>query len=100
MNRVTLLGNKDHGKSTLIGSLLINTGSVSEQRINDAKKTSKKLGRQFEPGYILDSFEEERENEMTIDTTRAQVKYKDTGFEFIDVPGHPKKPIPVMNRTL
>ena len=88
MNRVTLLGNKDHGKSTLIGSLLINTGSVSEQRINDAKKTSKKLGRQFEPGYILDSFEEERENEMTIDTTRAQVKYKDTGFEFIDVPGH------------
>ncbi len=88
VNRVTLLGNKDHGKSTLIGSLLINTGSVSEQRINDAKKTSRKLGRQFEPGYILDSFEEERENEMTIDTTRAQVKYKDTGFEFIDVPGH------------
>ena len=88
VNRVTLLGNKDHGKSTLIGSLLINTGSVSEQRINDAKKTSKKLGRQFEPGYILDSFQEERENEMTIDTTRAQVKYKDTGFEFIDVPGH------------
>ncbi len=88
VNRVTLLGNKDHGKSTLIGSLLINTGSVSEQRINDAKKTSKKLGRQFEPGYILDSFQEERENEMTIDTTRAQVKYKSTGFEFIDVPGH------------
>ena len=88
VNRVTLLGNKDHGKSTLIGSLLISTGSVSEQRINDAKKTSRKLGRQFEPGYILDSFQEERENEMTIDTTRAQVKYKDTGFEFIDVPGH------------
>ncbi len=88
VNRVTLLGNKDHGKSTLIGNLLIQTGSVSEQRINDAKKTSKKLGRQFEPGYILDSFEEERLNEMTIDTTRAQVKYKKTGFEFIDVPGH------------
>lgn len=88
VNRVTLLGNKDHGKSTLIGSLLIQTGSVSEQRINDAKKTSQKLGRKFEPGYILDSFEEERLNEMTIDTTRAQVKYKNTGFEFIDVPGH------------
>ena len=88
INRVTLLGNKDHGKSTLIGNLLIHTGSVSAQRINDAKKTSRKLGRQFEPGYILDSFEEERENEMTIDTTRAQVKYKSTGFEFIDVPGH------------
>jgi bifunctional enzyme CysN/CysC/sulfate adenylyltransferase subunit 1 len=88
VNRVTLLGNKDHGKSTLIGSLLMETGSISEQRIRDAKKTSKKLGRQFEPGYILDSFEEERLNEMTIDTTRAQVKYRNTGFEFIDVPGH------------
>jgi len=88
VNRVTLLGNKDHGKSTLIGSLLIQTKSVSQQRIDDAKKTSKKLGRKFEPGYILDSFQEEREREMTIDTTRAQVKYKNTGFEFIDVPGH------------
>ena len=68
--------------------LLMETGSISEQRIRDAKKTSKKLGRQFEPGYILDSFEEERLNEMTIDTTRAQVKYRNTGFEFIDVPGH------------
>lgn len=88
VNRVTLLGNKDHGKSTLIGNLLIQTGSISEQRINDAKKTSKSLGRKFEPGYILDSFEEERLNEMTIDTTRVQVKYKNSGFEFIDVPGH------------
>ena len=88
VNRVTVLGNKDHGKSTLIGSLLIETGSVSEQRIDDAKRTSRKLGRRFEPGYILDSFEEERLNEMTIDTTRAQVRYKEAGFEFIDVPGH------------
>ncbi len=47
VNRITLLGNKDHGKSTLIGSLLIETGSVSEQRINDARKTSSKLGRHF-----------------------------------------------------
>ena len=88
VNRVTVLGNKDHGKSTLIGRLLIETGSVSEQRIDDAKRTSRKLGRRFEPGYILDSFEEERLNEMTIDTTRAQVRYKEAGFEFIDVPGH------------
>lgn len=88
INRVTLLGHKDHGKSTLIGNLLIKTGSVSEQRLNEAKRTSKNLGRKFEPGYILDSFYEEREQEMTIDTTRAQIKYKGKAFEFIDVPGH------------
>ncbi|MDE1851662.1 MAG: 50S ribosome-binding GTPase [Candidatus Micrarchaeota archaeon] len=88
INRITLLGHKDHGKSTLIGNLLIQTGTASEQRINDAKKTSQKLGRQFEPGFILDSFEEEREGGLTIDTTRVQINYKNIGFEFIDVPGH------------
>src|SRR5271154_1586737 len=88
VTEVTLLGHKDHGKSTLIGNMLITTKSVSEQRINDAKKTSKKLGRNFEPGFILDSFEEEREGGLTIDTTRAQVLYKGNAFEFIDVPGH------------
>jgi translation elongation factor EF-1alpha len=88
IKRVTLLGNKDHGKSTLIGSLLIATGSATKQRIEEAKNVSRKLGRNFEPGFILDSFEEEREGGLTIDTTRAQITYKDAAFEFIDVPGH------------
>ena len=83
---ITMLGEKDHGKSTLIGNLLIATGAATEHRINEAKKYSKK-GR-FEPGYILDSFEEERAQEMTIDTTRAEMIYKGDMFEFIDVPGH------------
>ncbi|MDE1865028.1 MAG: hypothetical protein KGH94_00090 [Candidatus Micrarchaeota archaeon] len=83
---ITMLGEKDHGKSTLIGSMLIATGAATEHRINEAKKYSK--GGRFEPGYILDSFEEERAQEMTIDTTRAELVYKDNLFEFIDVPGH------------
>ncbi len=83
---ITMLGEKDHGKSTLIGSLLIATGAATEHRINEARKYSKR-GR-FEPGYILDSFEEERAREMTIDTTRAEMAYKGSLFEFIDVPGH------------
>ncbi len=83
---ITMLGEKDHGKSTLIGSMLIATGTATQHRINEAKKYSK--GGRFEPGYILDSFEEERAQEMTIDTTRAEMLYKDNLFEFIDVPGH------------
>lgn len=83
---ITMLGEKDHGKSTLIGNLLIATGNATDHRINEAKKYSKD-GR-FEPGYILDSFEEERSKEMTIDTTRAELAYKNNLFELIDVPGH------------
>lgn len=88
INEVTVLGHKDHGKSTLIGNMLILTKSVSDSRIKNAKMASKKLGRKFEPGFLLDSFEEEQEGALTIDTTRAQIRYKDVAFEFIDVPGH------------
>ncbi|MEM3272817.1 MAG: GTP-binding protein [Candidatus Micrarchaeaceae archaeon] len=86
--KIVLLGDKDHGKSTLIGNMLILTNSVSGERIKEAKRMSKELGREFEPGFILDSFSEEREEAMTIDTTRMQLAYKKAGFEFIDVPGH------------
>ncbi len=85
---IALLGHKDHGKSTLIGSMLMQTGSATQVRINEAKAYSEKLRKPFEPAFILDSFSEEREQGMTYDTTRAQIKYKDLAFSFIDVPGH------------
>ncbi|MCW6160297.1 MAG: GTP-binding protein [Candidatus Micrarchaeales archaeon] len=85
---VTLLGHKDHGKSTLIGSLLMQTGAATKVRIKEAEEYSKRLGKTFEPAFILDSFAEERTGEMTIDTTRAEIKYKDLAFALIDVPGH------------
>src|SRR5271169_5201570 len=83
---ITMLGEKDHGKSTLIGNLLISTGHTTEARINEVKKTSK--SKRFEPAHILDSFVEEREQEMTIDTTRAELVYRNAIYELIDVPGH------------
>jgi translation elongation factor EF-1alpha len=88
VKNISLLGHKDHGKSTLIGSMLMETGSATKIRIKEAEEYSKKLGKPFEPAFILDSFAEEREQEMTYDTTRAEIKYKDLAFAFIDVPGH------------
>lgn len=85
---ITLLGHKDHGKSTLIGNLLMLTNSVTQVRIKEAKIYSKKLHRDFEPAFILDSFHEERERGLTIDITRAEIAYKGIAFSFIDVPGH------------
>jgi len=85
---ISLLGDKDAGKSTLIGEIATLTKSVSEARINEAKRESKKLGKEFEPAFILDAFKEEREKGLTIDTTTVEVSYKDVVFQFIDVPGH------------
>lgn len=85
---ISLLGHKDHGKSTLLGSLLMQTGAATQARIKEAEEYSKRLHKDFEPAFILDSFAEERLQEMTIDTTRAEITYKGLAFSFIDVPGH------------
>lgn len=88
INRVAVLGNKDHGKSTLIGNLMISTGSTSQQRITDAKEASARFGQRFEPAFILDSFMEERKGGFTLDSTRVQMVHGGRAFEFIDLPGH------------
>jgi len=86
--KIVVIGDKDAGKSTLIGKIATLTKSVSKARINEAKKESKKLGKDFEPAFILDAFKEEREKGLTIDTTAVEVLYKNVAFQFIDVPGH------------
>ena len=85
---IALLGHKDHGKSTLIGSLLMQTGAATQARIREAEMYSRRMHKPFEPAFILDSFAEERLGEMTFDTTRAEIKHKGLAFALIDVPGH------------
>ncbi|EQD36942.1 hypothetical protein B2A_11959, partial [mine drainage metagenome] len=86
IEQITMLGHKDHGKSTLIGSLLMSTGSATEERIDDARNTSKRLGRQFEPAYILDAFSEVKGRRLDHRHGEGAGKYKGKAFEFIDVP--------------
>ncbi|MCL4380954.1 MAG: GTP-binding protein [Candidatus Marsarchaeota archaeon] len=86
--RIVMLGEKDHGKSTLLANLLIASNSISDERINEVRAVSKKSKTRFEPAYILDAFSEERSRGMTIDTTRADITYKNSIYELIDVPGH------------
>lgn len=85
---ITLLGHKDHGKSTLIGRLLYDTGSAKEDRIQEVREISQGLGKSFEYAFLLDSFQEEREKEMTIDVIHAQIKGGRYLYDCIDVPGH------------
>jgi len=80
---VVLLGDKDHGKSTILGRLLFDTGSVTPEKVNALKK-----GAAFEWAHLMDSFREERSRQMTIDIAPAAVQIGRRSFTFVDVPGH------------
>ena len=41
VKKITLLGHKDHGKSTLIGNMLILTNRVNPAKLKEAERTSR-----------------------------------------------------------
>lgn len=83
-----ITGHMDHGKSTLIGRLLFDTGSLPEGKIEEVKKTCELLGRKLEFAYVVDHLREEREGEMTIDTAQTFFKHAGRDYAIIDAPGH------------
>lgn len=86
---VVVIGHIDHGKSTLIGRLIYDSGQLKPDRLEEIKTVLKKLNKErFEYAFILDTFQEEREGEMTIDTVQIQFKSNKYLYNFIDCPGH------------
>ncbi|MDD5318112.1 MAG: GTP-binding protein [Candidatus ainarchaeum sp.] len=83
-----ITGHMDHGKSTLIGRLLFDTGSLPEGKIEEVRKTCELLGRKLEFAYVVDHLREEREGGMTIDTAQTFFRHGGRDYAIIDAPGH------------
>ena len=86
--KIAITGHVDHGKSTVIGRLLLDSGSLSEDRIEEIEKTAKENNEKVNYAFLLDNLKEEREQGITIDTTQAYLKKKDKEYVLIDSPGH------------
>lgn len=86
--KVALIGEVDAGKSTTLGQILLKTGSVLKNRVQEAERASQKQNKDFEPAFLLDAFEYERQNEMTVDITSVTCRWKDLDIRFLDTPGH------------
>ncbi len=71
-----VVGHIDHGKSTLIGRLLLDTNSLPEDR------------KEKDLAFIVDHLKEERERKITIDTSQTFFKTKKRDYVIIDAPGH------------
>ena len=85
---IVLGGHIDHGKSTLIGRLMVETGAVSKDHLEKVEKNCAQTGRQFQYAYFLDALEAEQKNNITIDTSQVQLPIHGRPFTFIDAPGH------------
>jgi len=84
-----IVGHVDHGKSTLIGRLLYDSETLPEDRVAEIQKLLEEYKKRFEFAYFLDSFEEELQEERTIDTTRVLFRGKgENYYTIVDVPGH------------
>ena len=85
---IVIVGHVDHGKSTLIGRLLSDTGSLKEQRRQEITDSSNLLGKDVEYAFAMDALEEEREGGLTIDTTQAYFQTEKRRYTLVDAPGH------------
>ncbi len=86
--RVVIAGHVDHGKSTLVGRILSDTNQVFPERVAKVKNICEQNGKKFEFAFLLDAFEEEQKEGITIDKTEIPWVYKGKEFLIIDTPGH------------
>jgi len=86
--KFVMVGHVDHGKSTLVGRLLTETGFISENKIAHVKKVCEDQGKVFEFAFLLDGLEEERDQGITIDVAQMFFKTKNRNYVVIDAPGH------------
>ena len=86
---LAIIGHVDHGKSTLVGRLLYETGSVPEHVIEQHKEEAEEKGKGgFEFAYVMDNLAEERERGVTIDIAHQEFDTDEYNFTIVDCPGH------------
>ena len=90
MNRLRLVvvGHVDHGKSTLIGRLLLDTGSFLEGKYEQLVAVARRRGVPFELANLTDALQAERDQNVTIDAAHVWFRTQRREYVLIDAPGH------------
>lgn len=88
---IVVIGHVDHGKSTMVGHLLLLKGMISDRSIKEHEAEAQKFGMRIEEvkfAWVLDRLKEERERGMTIDLSFWKFETDKYFFTIIDAPGH------------
>ncbi|MHC4883821.1 MAG: GTP-binding protein [Planctomycetota bacterium] len=85
---IVIVGHVDHGKSTVIGRLMADTGSLPEGKLESVKAMCARNARPFEYAFLLDALKNEQAQGITIDTARCFFKTAKRDYIINDAPGH------------
>lgn len=86
---VVFIGHVDHGKSTTVGRLLFDAGTVDEATMRKLREKAAEAGKAgFEFAYVMDNLKEERERGVTIDLSHKKFESDKYDFTIVDAPGH------------
>ena len=86
--KIVIVGHVDHGKSTLVGRLFHDTGSLPEGKFEAIKAMCERRGMPFEWAFLMDALQAERDQGITIDTSQIWFKTRKRDYVIIDAPGH------------
>src|ERR1700731_3543024 len=86
--RIVIVGHVDHGKSTLLGRLVHETGSLPEGQLEMLRALRAPRAMPFEWSFLLDALQTERDQGITIDTTQIRFRTRSRDVVLIDAPGH------------
>ena len=86
--RVAIVGHVDHGKSSLIGRLLHDTGALPDGKVEAIRAMCARRGMPFEWAFVMDAFQAERDQAITIDSSQTWFHTERRGYVIIDAPGH------------
>jgi bifunctional enzyme CysN/CysC len=85
---IVIVGHVDHGKSTVVGRLLADTGSLPDGKLESVRAFCERNSRPFEYAFLLDALKDEQAQGITIDTARTFFKSGQRDYIIIDAPGH------------
>jgi bifunctional enzyme CysN/CysC len=86
--QMVIVGHVDHGKSTIVGRLLADTGTLPDGKLEAVRASCERNSKPFEYAFLIDALKEEQSQGITIDSARVFFKTPARDYIIIDAPGH------------
>ena len=85
---IVIVGHVDHGKSTVVGRLLVDSGTLPVGKLQQIQDYCERNSLPFEYAFLIDALKDERRQNITIDSARVFFNTDKRRYIIIDAPGH------------